>query len=102
MNPHDPVFFAPPPTEVPDYILYHQYEEPCYLPGRPSRQPKETGQRIPHPTAETALQAAKRACRTIPGRYFGRSTTNNEIAAFLVYEDGKVVERHVFEPNSTS
>ena len=35
---HDPVFIAPPPTEMPDYILYRQYEEPCYLPGRPSKE----------------------------------------------------------------
>ena len=38
MNPHDPIFIAPPPTEMPDYILYRQYEEPCYLPGRPSKE----------------------------------------------------------------
>lgn len=95
MNSHDPIFIAPSPTEVPDYILYRQYEDACYLPGTPHRQPKDTGRWIPHPNAETALQAAKRACRAKPGWYFDRSSSGNEISAFLVYEDGKVVGRHV-------
>lgn len=94
MNPHDPVFIAPPPTEEPDYILYRQYEDACHLPGKTVKKPVDTGRWISHPNAETALQAAKRACRAKPGRYLGRSTTCNEIATFLVYEDGKVIERH--------
>lgn len=95
MNPHDPIFIAPPPTEVLDYILYRQYEGTCHLPGKPVKKPVDTGRWISHPNAETALQAAKRACRAKPGRYFGSSTTVNEGTAFLVYEDGKVIERHV-------
>lgn len=92
---HRPYFIALPPTEVPDYILYRQYEDPFQLPGRPSTQPKDTSLWISHPNAEKALQAAKRACRGKPGRWLGRSTIGNENAVFLVYEDGKVVERHM-------
>lgn len=95
MNFHDPHFFAPPPTEVPDYVWSPRYDRPCYLPGRPSKKPKDTGRRISHPDAETALQAAKQACRAHPGRWFGRSSTGIGPAAFLVYEGSKVIERHV-------
>ena len=48
-----------------------------------------------HPDAETALQAAKQACRAHPGRWFGRSSTGTGPATFLVYEGSKVIERHV-------
>ena len=92
---HDPIFIAPPPTEVPDYVWSRQYDKPCYLPGKPVQKPKEEGQRICHPNAESALRAAKRACRAHPGRWFGRGSSGANGAAFLVYEDGKVIERHV-------
>jgi len=95
MNSHDPIFVAPPITEVPDYVWSPRYGRTSYLPGKPVKKPEEEGRWISHPNTETALQAAKRACRAKPGRYFDRSSSGNEIAAFLVYEDGKVVERHV-------
>ena len=95
MNSHDPIFFAPPPTEIPDYVWSPRYDRPCYIPGRPTKQPKDIGVRIPHPDAETALQAAKRACRKKPGRWFGRSTSGSGQMAFLVYESSKVIERQV-------
>ena len=95
MNAHDPIFIAPPPTEVPDYVWDRRYDRPCFLPGRPVRKPKEEGRRIPHPDAESALQAAKRACRGCSGRWFGRSSAGSGPPAFLVYEGGKVIERHV-------
>lgn len=95
MNPHDPIFIAPPPTEVPDYILYRQYEEPRFLPGKPVRKPKDMSEWFFHPTAEAALQAAKRACRIKPGRWIGHNYGQNPEAAFLVFEGGKVIERHV-------
>ena len=97
MFPHDPIFIAPPPTEVPDYVLYQQYEDSYHLPGSPSKQPRDTSRWIPHSTAEEALQAAKRACRDKPGRWYGRSTTGKENVAFLVYADGKIVEHHVVD-----
>lgn len=86
---------APPITEVPDYVWSPRYGRSSWVPGRPSKRPKETGRLIPHPTAESALLAAKRACRAHPGRWFGSSAISNEKTAFLVYEDGKVIERHV-------
>ena len=80
---------APPYTSVPDYVWSRRYSKPCFLPGRPVEKSKEEGRLISHPDAESALRAAKRACRARPGRWFGREKT-----AFLVYEDGKVLERH--------
>ena len=46
MNPHDSIFCVPPITEVPDYVWSRRYGPP-----------KDTGRRIPHPDAESALQA---------------------------------------------
>ena len=91
---HDPIFIAPPPTEVPDYVWSRQYDKPCYLPGKPVQKPKEEGQRICHPNAESALRAAKQACCKQRGRWFGRESGNSNVPVFLVYEDGKVIERH--------
>lgn len=95
MNTHSPFFFVPPPTEVPDYVLYRQYEDAYLLPGNPSKQPKDTSRWISHPDAETALREAKRACYKHPGRWYGRSTIGDGDVAFLVYKDGKVIERHM-------
>ena len=95
MNFHDPNFFAPPPTEVPDYVWSPRYDRPCYLPGRPSNKPKDTGRRISHPDAESALKAAKEACRQKAGRWFGSAPEGFGSISFCVYEDGKVVERHI-------
>ena len=91
---HDPIFIAPPPTEIPNYVWSRQYDKPCYLPGRPVRKPKEEGRKITHPDAETALRAAKKACCKQRGRWFGRESGNSNVPVFLVYEDGKVIERH--------
>ena len=90
MNPQEPIFVAPPITEIPDYVWSRRYDKSCFLPGRPVQKRKDEGLRILHPNAESALQAAKRACRGCPGRWFGRSSSGQ--AEFLVYEGGKVVE----------
>jgi hypothetical protein len=95
MNPHEPFFVAPPITEIPDYVWSRQYSKPAFLPGRPVQKPKEEGRKIPHPDAESALKAAKRACRAHPGRWFGRSSSPAHGATFLMYEGGKVIERHI-------
>lgn len=95
MNSHDSIFVAPPITEVPDYVWAPRYNKPCFIPGRPIQKAKEEGRRISHPDAESALKAAKRACRANPGRWFGRSSSQADGAEFLVYEGGKVIERHV-------
>ena len=88
---------SPPITEVPDYVWSPRYGRPAWLPGRPVKKPVDTGRRISHPNAESALKAAKKACLGHPGRWFGRSSDGKEKAVFLVYEDGKVVERHVVQ-----
>ena len=88
---------SPPITEVPDYVWSPRYGRPSWLPGRPVKKPVDTGRRISHPNAESALKAAKKACLGHPGRWFGRSSGSKEKAVFLVYEDGKVVERHVVQ-----
>lgn len=73
-----------PITEVPDYVWARRYDKPKY----PAR-------RISHPDAESALQAAKKACHSSPGRWYGRASTNSNAPEFLVHEGIKVVERHV-------
>ena len=95
MNPHEPIFVAPPITEIPDYVWSRRYGRPSYLSGRPIKKPVDTSRRIPHPDAESALKAAKKACRSRPGRWYGRASTGANVAEFLVYEGIKVVERHV-------
>ena len=65
------------------------------MPRRPREEPVR---QIPHPSAETALQAAKRACRAHPGRWFGRCSDSSGDPVFLVYDVGKVIERHVVGP----
>ena len=94
MNPHDSIFFAPPITEIPDYVWAPRYDRPSWIPGRPVKKPKDTSRRIPHPDAVTALKAAKKACREKAGRWFGRAPGPSGPIAFCVYEEGKVVERH--------
>ena len=61
MNPHDSNFPIPPITEVPDYVWSRRYSTP-----------KDTVRRFSHPNAEAALQAAKKACRRYPGRWYGQ------------------------------
>ena len=95
MNPHDPIFVDPPITEVPDYVWSRRYDKPAFLSARAVQRPKDTSRKIPHPDAETALKAAKKACREKAGRWFGRAPEESGPIAFCVYEDGKVVERHV-------
>jgi len=90
-----PISPAPPITEVPDYVWCRRYDKPAFLPGRPVQKPKEEGRRISHPDAESALRAAKQACRGHRNRWFGRTSGTKEKAAFLVYEAGKIIERHV-------
>ena len=93
MNVHDPIFVAPPITEIPDYVWSPRYDRPSWIPGRPVKKENDTSRRILHPTAEAALGAAKKACRGNAGRWYGRAYSGP--TAFCVYEDGKVVERHV-------
>ena len=95
MNPHEPIFVAPPITEIPDYVWSRRYDKPAFLPGRPMQKPKDTSRKIPHPDAETALRAAKKACREKAGRWFGSAPEGFGPISFCVYEDGKVVERHI-------
>jgi hypothetical protein len=59
------------------------------------QKPKDTSRKIPHPDAETALKAAKKAGREKSGRWFGRTPEKSGPIAFCVYEDSKVVERHI-------
>ena len=91
---HDPIFIAPLPTEVPDYVWCRRYEKPVWLPGRPVKKEKDTARVIHHPNAEKALSAAKKACKK-SGRWYGRALGNSDVIAFCVYESGKVIERHV-------
>ena len=93
MNTPAPNFIAPLPTEIPDYVWSPRYAHPSWIPGRPVKKPKDTSKRILHPDAESALQAAKKACRGNAGRWFGRAPEGP--TAFWVYEGNKVVERHL-------
>ena len=80
---------------MPDYVWSRLYDKPSYLPGRTVKKHQEEGQKFLHPNAEAALAAAKRSCRARPGRLFGRSSSPVDATEFLVYEGGKVIERHV-------
>ena len=44
MNPHEPIFVAPPITEIPDYVWLPRYDRPSWIPGRPVKKPKDTSQ----------------------------------------------------------
>ena len=79
----------PLPTEIPDYVW--RMKQPSYY-SRPNREPKDTAAIIIHPNLEEALLAAKRGARSSSGRWFGREYG---VDGFCVYEDGKVVERHI-------
>ena len=82
----------PPPDKVPDYVLYgRRYNRP-HLP-----RPKKLAPEIPaaeyvHPNLESALLAAKRGARYKSGRWYGRKAEGD---GFCVYENGRVVERHI-------
>ena len=95
MNPHEPIFVAPPITEIPDYVWSPHYDRPSCLPGRPIKKPADTSRRITHPDAESALKAAKKACREKPDRWFGRTSSQADGTTFLVYESAKLIELHV-------
>ena len=45
MNLHDPIFVAPPITELPDYLWSPRYGGLSYLPRKPVRKPEEEGRR---------------------------------------------------------
>ena len=87
---------SPPPyTSVPDYVWADVRD--CSLqfvriPRKPREKPVP---QIPHPDAKSALEAAKRACYKHPGRWYGRASNQADGTSFLVYEGGKVIERHV-------
>lgn len=81
---------VPPPTEIPDYVLYSKRYNRAYIP----RQPKEEYRVVVHPDKESALKAAKMAVKQKRGRYFGRASDPAIQDAFNVYENGKVVEQH--------
>ena len=83
--------------EVPDYVWSRPYGRPVFPSGRPARKTEEEGRKISHPDVESALRAAKCACRAHPGRWFGRGSSRADGVEFLVREDGKVIERHVVE-----
>ena len=95
MNPHEPFFNAPPITEIPDYVWSRRYDKPAFLSARAVQRPKDTSRKISHPDAESALKAAKEACRQKAGRWFGSAPEGSGPISFCVYEDGKVVERHI-------
>ena len=95
MNTHDSYFIVPPITEVPDYVWSSRYDKPSFLPDKSIKKPQDPGRKIIHPDDESALQAAKKSCRSYPGRWYGRSSSKADGAEFLVYEGIQVIERHV-------
>jgi len=95
MNSHDSIFSIPPITEIPDYVWSRRYDKPAFFSARAVQRPEDTSRKIPHPDAESALKAAKEACRQKAGRWFGSDPEGYGPISFCVYEDGKVVERHI-------
>lgn len=84
---------VPPPTEIPDYVLYSKRYNRAFIP-RQKKQPKEEYSVVVRPDRESALKAAKIAVKQNRGRYFGRASDQAIQDAFNVYENGKVVEQH--------
>ena len=95
MSSIDTQLAIPLPTEIPDYVWSPRYGRSSYLPGRPSKKPKDICARFSYPTTESALKGAKRACVGRPGRWYGRAPDGPGPTAFWVYEGNTVVERHV-------
>ena len=84
---------VPPPTEIPDYVLYSKRYDRPYFP-RQKKEPKADYRVVVHPDRESALKAAKMAVKQKRDRYFGRAVGEENLDAFNVYENGKVVEHH--------
>ena len=84
---------VPPPTEIPDYVLYSKRYNRAFIPGQ-KKQPKDEYSVVVHRDRESALKAAKTAVKQKRGRYFGRASDPAIQDAFNVYENGKVVEQH--------
>lgn len=85
----------PPYTSVPDYVWTDVRD--CALQFAPMTR-KRQEPAVPvivHPDRESALKAAKQAVKEKTGRYYGRSESLDKKLSFNVYENGKVVARHV-------
>ena len=66
-------------------------KQPSYIPRPRRNEPKDTAAVFYHANGEEALKAAKIGARGNGGRWFGRESDGG----FCVYEDGKVIERHI-------
>ena len=95
MNPNEPLFYAPLPTEIPDYVWSPRYGRSSYVTGRPTKKPNDVSVRFTYPDVEAALKGAKRACIGRPGRWYGRAPDGPGPTSFWVHEGNAVVERHV-------
>jgi len=84
---------VPPPTEIPDYVLYSKRYNRTFIPKQKKR-PKDEYSVVVHSDREGALKAAKIAVKQNCGRYFGRACDPAIQDAFNVYENGKIVEQH--------
>lgn len=85
----------PPYTSVPDYVWADVRD--CALQFAPMTRKRQEPSVpvIVHPDGESALKAAKQAVKEKTGRYYGRSENQQGRLTFNVYENGKVVVRHV-------
>ena len=85
---------VPPPTEIPDYILYgKRHQRPQF--SRPNTALAADCRIVIHPDGESALKAAKTATKGKCDRYFGRGRDGSGRDVFNVYENSKIVEQHV-------
>jgi len=85
---------APPPTEIPDYVLYSKrYQRPQF--SRPNTALAADCRVVVHPDGESALKAAKAATKGKRDRYFGRGRDGSGRDVFNVYVNSKIVEQHV-------
>ena len=64
---------------------------------RQLRPAQDTGLLVTHPDAESALMAAKKACRGKPDRWLASVQTPSGAPCFVIREGGTVVERHMAE-----
>lgn len=95
MSPNEPSFYAPLPTEIPDYVWSPRYGRSPYVTGRPTKKPKDISVRFAYPDVEAALKGAKKACHGHRERWYGRTPDGPGPTAFWVYGGSTVVEKHV-------
>ena len=76
------------------------YHRPYY--SRPEKRPKEEFRVVVHPDGESVLKATKAATKGKTDRHLGRARSEDGRDGFDVFENGKIVERHIVDYKKAS